>query len=107
MKSPTIEELIKVAEEKEVSTEWDRKKELLKRFNGLSRSTLDNYQSEMESIPEFAEGVIKPGHSTTFINIHIFVWYLRWKEANRYVSKKLSPKEILEKPNRCLEEEAV
>lgn len=96
MKTPTIKELIEISENKDVETEWDRKKELLKRFNGLSRSSLDNYQNEMEAIPEFSEGVIKPGHSTTFINIHTFIWYLKWKEANRYLSKKISPKEVLE-----------
>lgn len=96
MKTPTIKELIEISQNKDVETEWDRKKELLKRFNGLSRSSLDLYQNEMESIPEFAEGVIKPGHSTTFINIHTFIWYLKWKEANRYLSKKIAPKEVLE-----------
>lgn len=96
MKTPTIKELIEISENKDVETEWDRKKELLKRFNGLSRSSLDNYQNEMEAIPEFSGGVIKPGHSTTFINIHTFIWYLKWKEANRYLSKKISPKEVLE-----------
>lgn len=96
MKTPTIKELIEISQNKDVETEWDRKKELLKRFNGLSRSSLDLYQNEMESIPEFSEGVIKPGHSTTFINIHTFIWFLKWKEANRYLSKKISPKEVLE-----------
>lgn len=96
MKIPTIKQLIEMSEGKEVVAEWDRKKELLIRFNGLSRSSLDNYQKEMENIPEFAVGVIKPGHSTTFINIQTFIWYLKWKEANRYLSKKLSPKEVLE-----------
>jgi len=96
MKIPTITELIEMSNGKEVEAEWDRKKELLKRFNGLSKSSLDNYQNEMESISEFSQGVIKPGHSTTFINIHTFIWYLKWKEANRYLSKKLSPKEVLE-----------
>lgn len=97
MKIPTIEELIEMSQDKEVEAEWDRKKELLKRFNGLSRSSLDSYQSEMERIPEFAAGIIKPGHSTTFINIQAFIWFLKWKEANRYLNVKLSPKEVLEK----------
>lgn len=97
MKRPTINELIEISKGKEVVAEWDRKKELLIRFNGLSRSSLDYYQKEMESIPEFAEGIIKPGHSTTFININIFIWYLKWKEANRYLSKKISPSDVLGK----------
>ena len=94
MKTPTINELIEMSEGKEVAAEWDRKKELLIRFNGLSRSTLDNYQSEMEHIPEFSKGVIKPGHSTTFINIDVFIQYLKWKEGNRYLSKKIPPSKI-------------
>lgn len=94
MKKPTIKELIQQVEEKDISAEWDRKKDLLTRFNGLRESTLNGYQSEMEKIPEFAEGILKPGHSTTFINLAVFLWFLKWKDANLYKSKKIPPKEV-------------
>lgn len=96
MKRPTLAELIEAAESKVVIADWDRRDELLTRFNGLSASTLNLYQKEMESIAEFKDGVIKPTPSVTWININIFIWYLKWKEANRYLSKKIPPKEILQ-----------
>lgn len=94
MKQPTPAELLKQIEGKEVKAEWDRREELLTRFNGLSKTTLGTYQKEMEEIPEFKEGVIKPTHSVTWINLEIFILFLRWKEANRYRVRKLSVKEL-------------
>lgn len=95
MKKPTIRQLIESLETKVIAEDWFRPVELMKRFSGLSKSTLNEYQKEMEQYPEFKEGVIKPTHSVTWINIDIFLWYLRWKEENRYRSKKMSPMEIL------------
>lgn len=95
MKKPNLKELIESAEKKVKPDDWYRKSLLTEVFKGMSPSTLSAYQKEMESIPEFAEGVLKPGHSTTFIHVHTFIWYLRWKEANNYRSKKLEPKEVL------------
>lgn len=95
MKRPTLAELIEAAESKVVTAEWDRRGELLIRFNGLSASTLNEYQKEMESIKEFKDGIIKPSPSVTWFNVQVFIWYLKWKEANRYLSKKIPPKEIL------------
>lgn len=94
MKSPSVESLIEKANV-DVAVEWDRRDQLLKRFNGLSKATLNVYQKEMEDIPEFKEGVIKPTHSVTWINIEIFVSYLRWKEAGKYQTKKPDPKDFL------------
>lgn len=96
MKRPTPEELLKQIEGKVVKAEWDRREELLTRFNGLSKSTLNLYQKEMEEIPEFKEGILKPTHSVTFINLDIFIIFLRWKEANRYLSRKIPASEIFE-----------
>lgn len=95
MKQPTLKDLISEAETKEVTAEWDRRDELMIRFHGLSRTTLNTYQREMETIPEFKQGVIKPTPSVTWININVFIWYLKWKEANRYMVKKVTPKEVL------------
>ncbi|OJG21622.1 hypothetical protein RU95_GL001145 [Enterococcus avium] len=49
----------------------------------------------MEAIDEFKEGILRPGHSTTFIHVHTFIWFLRWKDENKYRTKKVTPKEIL------------
>lgn len=95
MKRPTLRQLIETSEKEVNVDDWYRREKLLQKFHGLSKSSLDVYQREMEDIPEFSEGVLKPGHSTTFINYHAFVWYLRWKEANRYRSRKISPQEVL------------
>ncbi|OJG96707.1 hypothetical protein RV18_GL001993 [Enterococcus termitis] len=95
MKKPTVEELLKQIEGKEVQAEWDRRDELMKRFNGLSKSTLNTYQKEMEEIPEFKEGVLKPTHSVTWINLALFILFLKWKEENRYRTRKVSAKDFL------------
>ncbi|EGO9051629.1 hypothetical protein D0325_11135 [Enterococcus faecalis] len=97
MKRPTPDEFLKQIEGKVLKAEWDRREELMMRFNGLSKSTLNTYQKEMESIPEFKEGVIKPTHSVTWVNIELFILFLKWKEANRYRSKKISARDFQEK----------
>lgn len=97
MKKPTLADLIKSAEKELNPDDWYRQSIMLKRFHGMSKSALLEYCREMESIPEFAEGLIRPGHSTTFIHYYTFLWFLRWKEANRYRSKKVSPDDVLGK----------
>lgn len=89
---PTLKELIHSVESKHVAAEWDRPEELMKRFNGLKKSTLYEYLKEMDSIAEFKEGIMRPG--VTFIHIGTFIWYLRWKDASRYQSRKLTPQEV-------------
>lgn len=95
MKKPTLQQLIEAAEKEVIPDDWYRQSLLLKKFNGMSKSSLNAYQKEMEEIPEFSEGVLKPGHSTTFIHVHTFLWFLKWKQANNYRSKKVSPSEVL------------
>lgn len=89
-----IEKMIELFNSKEVVAEWDRRDQLLKRFNGLKQSTLADYQREMESMDDFKRGVLKPTHSVTYIHIATFVDYLRWKEVNRYRTKKIPLKEV-------------
>lgn len=89
-----IEKMIELFNSKEVVAEWDRRDQLLKRFNGLKQSTLADYQREMESMDDFKRGVLKPTHSVTYIHIATFVDYLRWKETNRYRSKKIPLNEV-------------
>ena len=96
MKKPTLKQLIESAEKEINPDDWYRQNLILKKFNGMSKPTLMEYCKEMETISEFSEGIIRPGHSTTFIHIYTFIWYLRWKDANKYRSKKIPPKEILE-----------
>lgn len=91
IKKPTITQLIESLENKAVPEDWYRRNELLQIFKGLSNTTLDSYQKEMEEYPVFKEGVIKPTHSVTWINIHIFLAFLRWKEDNRYKVVKTKP----------------
>lgn len=63
---------------------WYRQNLLPNLFVGLSQSTTKAYTREMESIPEFSGGVLKPGHSTTFVNYETFLRFLEWKDENRY-----------------------
>ncbi len=95
IKKPTLQQLIDAAEKKVNPDDWYRKNLLTEMFKGMSPSSLNVYQKEMETIPEFAEGVLKPGHSSTYIHVHTFIWFLKWKQENKYRSKKVSPKEVL------------
>lgn len=63
---------------------WYRLGLLPELFVGLSNSTAKAYTKEMESIPEFGSGVLKPGHSTTFVNYDTFIEFLKFKEENKY-----------------------
>lgn len=63
---------------------WYRLGLLPELFVGLSNSTAKAYTKEMESIPVFSGGVLKPGHSTTFVNYDTFVEFLKFKEENKY-----------------------
>ncbi len=96
IKRPTLSELIESAEKVVNPDDWYRQSLLLDKFHGMSKTTLVEYCKEMETIPEFAEGILRPGHSTTFIHCHTFIWFLKWKEANRYRAKQVSPLDVLE-----------
>ena len=95
MKKPTLSELIEAAEKTVNPDDWYRQGLLLKTFHGMSKTTLVEYCKEMETIPEFAEGILRPGHSTTFIHYHTFIWFLKGKDANKYRVKSLSPSGVL------------
>lgn len=95
LKKPTLKELI-ISAEKEVNPDdWYRQGLILKKFHGMSKSTLLQYCKEMDEIPEFAEGLLRPGPSTTFIHYQTFLWFLKWKDTNKYLTNKLSPQEVL------------
>ncbi|WP_311936098.1 hypothetical protein [Enterococcus avium] len=95
MKKPTLAELIKSAEESVKPDDWYRQGLILNMFHGMSKTTLVEYCKEMEGIDEFKDGILRPGHSTTFIHVHTFIWFLRWKDENKYRTKKVTPTEIL------------
>lgn len=95
MKKPTLKQLIESAEKVVDPDDWYRQGLILKMFHGMSKTTLIEYCKEMEDIEEFKEGILKPGHSMTFIHVHTFIWFLRWKDENKYRTKKVSPKEVL------------
>lgn len=95
MKKPTLKQLIESAEKVVNPDDWYRQSLVLKMFHGMSKTTLIDYCREMEEIDEFKEGILKPGHSITFIHVHTFIWFLRWKDENKYRTKKVSPKEVL------------
>lgn len=63
---------------------WYRLGLLPELFVGLSNSTAKAYTKEMENLPVFSGGVLKPGHSTTFVNYDTFVEFLKFKEENKY-----------------------
>ena len=63
---------------------WYRLGLLPELFVGLSDSSAKAYTKEMENLPEFGSGVLKPGHSTTFVNYDTFVEFLKFKEENKY-----------------------
>lgn len=95
MKKPTLKELI-ISAEKEVNPDdWYRQGLILEKFHGMSKSALLQYCKEMDEIPEFAEGLLRPGPSTTFIHYQTFLWFLKWKDTNKYLTNKLSPYEVL------------
>lgn len=94
MKKSNITQMIELFNNKEVVAEWDRREELKKRFNGLSNSTLAAYQKEMETVPEFKKGIMKPSPGITWFHIKTFIWYLCWKDANLYRNKKIAPSEV-------------
>ncbi len=95
MKKPTLKELIVSAEKEANADDWYRQGLILERFHGMSKSTLLQYCKEMDEIPEFAEGLLRPGPSTTFIHYQTFLWFLKWKDTNKYLTNKLSPHEVL------------
>lgn len=97
MKKPTLKQLIESAEKEVKPEDWYRLGLIKEVFHGISAKTIVSYCNEMLEIPDFAEGIIKPGPSTTFVHIHTFIWFLRWKDENKYRSKKLSPTEVLER----------
>lgn len=63
---------------------WYRLNQLPNAFVWLRDSTAKAYVKEMETVPEFQGGVIKPGHSTTFVHYDTFVDFLRWKDKLKY-----------------------
>lgn len=94
MKQPTLKDIIEQAENKLIVEHWIRLKDLNGYFIGVTSYQITQYVNEMSNIDEFKPGVMRPGHSTTFVHYWTFVWFLRWKEANKGLKRKIPPKEI-------------
>ncbi len=88
MKKPTLAELIESAEKNMKPDDWYRQGLILKMFHGMSKTTLVEYCKEMEAIDEFKEGILRPGHSTTFIHVHTFIWFYDGKMRTNTELKK-------------------
>ncbi|MHC5248793.1 hypothetical protein [Enterococcus sp. LJL90] len=95
IKQPSLKELIEQMEREVHPEDWYRAVDLHLRFHNLKKSTLNGYLKEMDEHEEFQQGVLRPSHSITWVNIQIFIWYLMWKDAVNYRSKKISPTEFL------------
>jgi hypothetical protein len=63
---------------------WYRQISLTELFVGLSLATIKKYTTEMENLPQFHKGVLKPGHSITLVNYDTFVEFLKYKEERKY-----------------------
>ncbi|MGF0048199.1 DNA-binding protein [Streptococcus hyointestinalis] len=60
--------------------EWEDKKSILVRWEGLNPYTLNRWISEMRNHKQFRDYVINPTHKLVFINLEGFEEFLRWKQ---------------------------
>lgn len=60
--------------------EWEDKKSILKRWDGLNLYTLNRWLGEMRDNKHFKNYVINPTHKLVFINLEGFEEFLRWKQ---------------------------
>ena len=67
---------------------------LCQRWEGLSISTAKQFAKEMRENPEFEQYVFNPTHKLVFIDYEGFRKFWRWKQLNRYQSKKISLAEM-------------
>ena len=93
IKQPTLKELIDTAEEKVTAEHWIRFNDIKDLFS-VSKNQVSYWLQEMEKIDEFKHGIMRPTHSITLVHYYTFLWFLRWKEANKGLKRKIPPKEI-------------
>ena len=67
---------------------------LCQRGEGLSISTAKQFAREMRENSEFEQYVFNPTHKLVFIDYEGFRKFWKWKQLNRYRSKKISLAEM-------------
>lgn len=75
--------------------EWGDYNHLVQRWEGLKPRTAKAFVEEMRNHPEFRAFVETPTHKLVFINYRGFHLFLKWKERNRYRTKKESMADML------------
>lgn len=69
-------------------------KHLCQRWEGLTVHTAKQFAKEMRDNPEFEQYVFNPTHKLVFIDYEGFRKFWKWKQLNRYRSKKISLAEM-------------
>ena len=94
MPQAKIKEIVyRTANEDEIATHGDYK-HLCQRWEGLTVHTAKQFAKEMRENPEFEQYVFNPTHKLVFIDYEGFRKFWRWKQLNRYRSKKISLAEM-------------
>lgn len=94
MPQAKIKEVVyRTANEDEIATHGDYK-HLCQRLEGLTVHTAKQFAKEMRENPEFEQYVFNPTHKLVFIDYEGFRKFWRWKQLNRYRSKKISLAEM-------------
>lgn len=93
MKKPTLKQIIECADQEFDTKSWLRLVDIPKYFS-ISQKQATTWVNEMSDIDEFKPGVMRPGHSTTLVHYYSFIWFLRWKDENSGLKRKIPPKEI-------------
>nr|DAS08161.1 MAG TPA: hypothetical protein [Caudoviricetes sp.] len=86
---PKAELVYRTANEDEIATHGDYK-HLCQRWEGLTVHTAKQFAKEMRENPEFEQYVFNPTHKLLFIDYEGFRKFWKWKQVNRYRSKKIS-----------------
>ena len=94
MPQAKIKEVVyRTANEDEIATHGDYK-HLCQRWEGLTVHTAKQFAKEMRENQEFEQYVFNPTHKLVFIDYEGFRKFWRWKQLNRYRSKKISLAEM-------------
>lgn len=94
MPQAKIKEVVyRTTNEDEIATHGDYK-HLCQRWEGLTPSTAKQFAKEMRENPEFEQYVFNPTHKLLFIDYEGFRKFWKWKQLNRYRSKKISLAEM-------------
>ena len=94
MPQAKIKEVVyRTANEDEIATHGDYK-HLCQRWEGLTVHTAKQFAKEMRENQEFEQYVFNPTHKLVFIDYEGFRKFWKWKQLNRYRTKKISLAEM-------------